>query len=394
MTPPISHIFDQSSCLSMRQLKEYVAGTQTHEERHATEHHLNDCSLCSEAVQGLYAKKDAVANLSGTLNSTFLKQHIQAVHPQDHAPASHPIRPAQRRQRYARAEGGSPVAFAPLISAVLILFGYLLWQKPQVPTPTPHHNTVRAGSHTSAPAHVPEAVVIPVRHGKTEKAKAPEAEVVQIPASAKAQIESMQRAEIATVPFEEKPQQPRPVSLRPAIVEVPKKNVMTVVAGDMETNAGRPANSDIRKPDEIKPFKKLEAQAFTADGHAAVKPPVQAKPDPRAGSTSDAQALNKTESNTVRKPDQAINRNEVQALNIPKASAPAKQEVEVVVEGKPKGAADQFESREAAMNAARDLQKQGKPEEARQILNDLAGSSGAQKRAAKKMLRKMNNGEE
>lgn len=411
MSNPISHIFDHSSCLSMKQLREYVAGNQTHEERHATEHHLNDCSLCSEAVEGLFARKGEAANLNAAINSNFLKQHISATHPQDHAPASHPVRAAQRRPRFARSEAGSPMAFAPLVSAVFILFGYVLWQKTQ--PVAPKGNVVHAAAApTGAADPTPEAIVIPVRH-KTGKPQVSEPEVVNIPDAAKAEVEAMRKAQITAVGQTEVKPLPKPVSLRPGVVtEMPKSNMMTVVSGGTASEVSKPAMVNLRKPDESKPVKRPELQAFKVDGHAATRPDVQVlnkltvpaatKPDAQALNKPSAPAANKPEGRAVVRPEpypsnkpdvQTINKAEAQALNLPK-SQPAPSKPEIVETEPPRGAAEQFESHEAAMNAARNLQKSGKGDEARQILNDLAGSSGAPARQARKMLRRMNNGQE
>jgi hypothetical protein len=229
---------------------------------------------------------------------------------------------------------------------------------------------------------------------KAAKPKPTEPELVHMPATAKAEVEAIRRAQAnAVAPSEVKPL-PKPVSLRPVVVaEMPKRNLMTVT-NDGDAEVSKPAIVNLRKPEEIKPAKKPEIQAFNVDAHAATKPEAQALNKPNVPSIS------KPEGRTVVRPEPytgkpevpIINKSDAQALNLPKTQPPPKPEVAEAEP--PRQGADQFDSREAAMNAARNLQKQGKEEEARQILNDLAGTSGASKRQARKMLRRMNNGQE
>lgn len=75
----LKHIFDQSSCLTKKQLKGYVNGSMTSEEAHAAELHLNSCPMCSDAVEGLMAEKETGLILTDKINADFLKSHLPAV---------------------------------------------------------------------------------------------------------------------------------------------------------------------------------------------------------------------------------------------------------------------------------------------------------------------------
>ncbi len=72
----LKHIFDQSSCLTKKQLKGYADGSMTREEAHAVELHLNSCPLCSDAVDGLLAHKEQGTAAIGKLNADFLNAHL------------------------------------------------------------------------------------------------------------------------------------------------------------------------------------------------------------------------------------------------------------------------------------------------------------------------------
>lgn len=84
MSEELKHIFDKSACLSKRQMKEYLAGTMTREECHALEHHITNCELCSEALEGMLAHKEEAIEAMDELNNTFIKEHFLAITPQQH----------------------------------------------------------------------------------------------------------------------------------------------------------------------------------------------------------------------------------------------------------------------------------------------------------------------
>lgn len=80
----LKHIFDNSTCLTKKQMKSYVTGSMTNEEAHAAEVHLNSCPLCNDAVDGLFAQQEAGFSAMQTLNADFLKDHFGNINPQVH----------------------------------------------------------------------------------------------------------------------------------------------------------------------------------------------------------------------------------------------------------------------------------------------------------------------
>lgn len=85
MKQKLQHILDNSVCITQRQLKEYIAGTMTDEECHALEHHLNNCLICSDAVDGamMHEKEETLA-ITANFNSEFIKAHFSLQDPQVH----------------------------------------------------------------------------------------------------------------------------------------------------------------------------------------------------------------------------------------------------------------------------------------------------------------------
>ena len=78
----LKHIFEQSSCLTKKQLKEYVSGSISPEEAHAIEQHLHICPMCSDAVDGLMAQQGKGVEVMNTINADFLTKHLGAANPQ------------------------------------------------------------------------------------------------------------------------------------------------------------------------------------------------------------------------------------------------------------------------------------------------------------------------
>lgn len=73
----LKHIFEQSPCLTQRQLKNYVSGKMVHEEAHAVESHLHSCPFCTDAVEGLTENKtQGVINNLDKLDSSFIAKHF------------------------------------------------------------------------------------------------------------------------------------------------------------------------------------------------------------------------------------------------------------------------------------------------------------------------------
>ena len=81
MNHKLIHIFDNSACLTRKQLRDYISCKMIDEEAHATEVHLISCKLCSEAVEG-YTKNNSVLEAMMELDSDFLEPHfpLHALH--------------------------------------------------------------------------------------------------------------------------------------------------------------------------------------------------------------------------------------------------------------------------------------------------------------------------
>jgi len=121
------HIFDESACLTRRQIKDYVNGSMTNEESHAVEVHLNACPLCSDAVEGMFEQQEGHAvEMISELDSSFLQDYLGRSNPRVHLNSVAAAQPAYGN-RHKR--GNNITAFwrNTSIAAILLLAIGLLW---------------------------------------------------------------------------------------------------------------------------------------------------------------------------------------------------------------------------------------------------------------------------
>ena len=124
MKEALSHILDQSVCLTRRQMKEYIAGTMLREEQHAAELHLASCPLCSMAMDGFEAHSEEALAAIASLNSGFLKEHYDAVTPQIHLNSVAPVMTASAPRRKT---GAQPLWRNLGIAASVVLALGVVW---------------------------------------------------------------------------------------------------------------------------------------------------------------------------------------------------------------------------------------------------------------------------
>jgi len=84
MKERLLNILDQSTCLTRRQMKDYLGGAMLPEEIHAAETHIASCPLCNMAVEGFETNTEAALEAIAGLNSGFLKEHFDSITPQIH----------------------------------------------------------------------------------------------------------------------------------------------------------------------------------------------------------------------------------------------------------------------------------------------------------------------
>ncbi|MBS1587486.1 MAG: tetratricopeptide repeat protein [Bacteroidetes bacterium] len=139
MKEELKHIFDESVCLSSRQLKDYVAGHMSNEECHAIEHHLNSCPLCSAAVDGMLLQPEKALETISQFNTDFLREHLGLKNSQPQANSNNANNaPTSQVADEQEARAATPVIPIPKfnvrslirpvsIAAALVLIFVLVW---------------------------------------------------------------------------------------------------------------------------------------------------------------------------------------------------------------------------------------------------------------------------
>lgn len=129
----LAHIFDNSACLTKRQLKDYVTGVMSEEECYAVERHANDCSFCSEAIEGLSMHSaDAISRLE-LLTPEFIQDHFQKNLPPVHLNAIASAGVAESAPAKHKRSGRSRLHLLALAATLLLSFFLIRGWKPQEP---------------------------------------------------------------------------------------------------------------------------------------------------------------------------------------------------------------------------------------------------------------------
>lgn len=126
MKERLLNILDQSTCLTRRQMKDYLAGTMLPEEIHAAETHIASCPLCSMALEGFEANSDEALAAIASLNSGFLKDHFDSITPQIHLNSMAPAVPVAHHPHHTKkkkTQSYSLLKVAAVAAALAIGFG-------------------------------------------------------------------------------------------------------------------------------------------------------------------------------------------------------------------------------------------------------------------------------
>jgi hypothetical protein len=121
MKERISHIFESSSCLTKRQMTDYLNKTMSREECLAAEHHINSCGFCGAALDGLSAQ------VLKNMDNGFLKEHLSLIRPQVHLSSIAPTASGNLVQRRPKKNVKAPLVKTSSITAALLLGFGVLW---------------------------------------------------------------------------------------------------------------------------------------------------------------------------------------------------------------------------------------------------------------------------
>ncbi|XZF13880.1 tetratricopeptide repeat protein [Chitinophagaceae bacterium MMS25-I14] len=128
MNNQLAHIFDNSVCLTKRQLRDYVAGHMGNEEAYALELHLNSCPFCSEAVEGLQMHPEETVAMLHEMNSDFLQEHFALHTPHVHLNSMAPAASMSAgHHNHKKKNKVQPLWRNASIAAVILLSFGLMW---------------------------------------------------------------------------------------------------------------------------------------------------------------------------------------------------------------------------------------------------------------------------
>lgn len=81
MSEKLNNIYHPSNCLSQQQLFDYIDNKLNHQQKRLVEHHLLDCELCSDALEGLSMLKNREIAFTATqqLQAEFIPVDIKVI---------------------------------------------------------------------------------------------------------------------------------------------------------------------------------------------------------------------------------------------------------------------------------------------------------------------------
>lgn len=367
MKEALSHILDQSVCLTRRQMKDYLTGTMLTEEQHAAEVHLASCPLCRMAMEGFEEHTDEALAAIASLNSGFLKEHYAAVTPQIHLNSVAPAMRAPRQKKVVAIPLWKTAAMAAGIVLAIGVFWYLNEHKS-----TPTASAVLADNRTTSESAAPVSAATPqsFKAGDAEMMKAaPEADEAAAASSAvRKETEQTIPPLARTLPVRESNIPVKQSPARPSAIG----NTAPANTTNVSTGGGRTSGTETV-------VDKAADNNSTATAESAVAVP--AAPVRARASAAPPVSIKKEAFKDGRSAEERAD--------------------ELYDNGKYKAAAKEYKNAQqdeeasrrqrarAGIQAARAYVAAGQKGKAISVLNAIIAEGGPQKRAAKKLLRQL-----
>lgn len=276
----LKHIFEDSACLTARQIKGYVTGKMVHEEAHAVEVHLLSCPFCSDAVEALAEHKaKGAVNVMEKLDAGFMAKHLgvsaQEIGATKNVPpvlkaGSYSTAPETDKPKTVR-KLWKPMALAASLLAVLAI----LWFMRE--TVFPEENEQLAQTTPAEPTPQPEIAYRPmtdsntVAYADTTAMQAPEA-IADEPVVATAEEPKNPEAAKLMDLKAQKDAVGKPAASQPAAAKGPS----TVAAGAQEPVA---AMTKPVGPPAAEPLPRM-GNSYAAQAADEIKTASEDKPEP------------------------------------------------------------------------------------------------------------------
>jgi FimV-like protein len=328
MNQGLVNIFNNSTCLTRKQVKEYVSGNMSSEEVHATEVHLLSCQLCSDAVEGMLAKNEgAVLETMMELDSEFLVPHFPLHDPQVHLNSIAPVEPVAVSYTLPNKKQKLPVWKRPAMVGSLLLAIMAIWF---------YQYGMPADSSAQQQQNLPVVTQEQPRHNQGKQ------EIKEVKAS-------------------------------PVLSSLPQEDIAAAKQSSNNSNNRVSNNDNPQKPQPLiitdrkkaEETGKKESEETKDDREHAIVENETPKQVPVAATTPEKKIAPKKDS-------------------LPPASVPKPIESKILVNN----IDEQVNSEKATISTARTYIRQGENDKAKEVLAEIAeDGSGAQKRKAKRLLR-------
>lgn len=374
MSDQLKHLLDQSHCLSKKQLRDYTTGTMTREETHAVEQHLNACPFCSAAVDAMLEHAPASVEALTELNAAFLKDHFGQGLPDVHLNSMAPVTPAPAAEHSParkKIHHWSAWQISGIAAAILLVFAgiwYFEFGGDKNAAPLIAQNTASESMDSILPSAktAPEAATV----ARTEKTTPPAADP-------------------------KRPQEAGHAAAAPETSAAPVSEYKTAAADREQQETADKKSADFIPPDPL-------ASGNSYNSRLQLQ---------------DAPALNKEKEAVAARKAMDSDTRRMKAYSLSESAAPAAAPAQTssTDEGLGRGrelfnsknysaalpvfqkgmnSGDKATRDEATYYAARCYLAMGQKTAARRLLQQLAGSNAAQKKAAEKLLEDLDRTEE
>ena len=394
------HIFDNSTCLTRRQLKDYVTGAMTNEEAHAAEVHLNACPMCSDAVEGLFEQQEGGLAAMAEPDGGFLKDHFGLHNPQIHlnsitATQSHYHHQVKRKKK----SNVQPLWRTAAIAAILLLMVGSFWY---------YRNTQNSIANTSPtiaqeiPADKNSPIAMNEEPAPDEKAIAAAALPGNQDADATDRPETTDRVAAAAqvAPAQPKPENPGIFKkLANKVEKLAQQQSAAVVLDAMkdpekskyETSARNQQNDEQRAVPKGVQDEEVVITAYKVPLVTEQVEKMPARSTANVATARSGNSYNETELKEVNAGTRKKDNTEPDALDKADKLLSQKSYGDAlnVYTKEMRGSENRARRQAAAVGAAKCYTALGKTQKAKEILESIVNEGGPQKREAKRLLKEM-----
>lgn len=381
------HIFDESACLTRRQMKDYVNGSMTNEESHAVEVHLNACPFCNDAIEALFESREGdTADMVMNLNNDFLQDHLGMHNPRVHlnsVAAAHTGHLHGHTSRHKRKSNVTAFWRNTSIAAILLLAIGLLWFLKFGNTSNPNRQV--AQQTATPPEQVPHTTTGPATSAAPTISSS--AQEGTIASSSTPAIKATAPIGITATQPEETDKTGKGGKAETGTLQVQEKPTADKTADvAFSQPVAAPAGKNEAPPKKVAVVEKMPARK-TSD-IASTAPAVYSGNSKAGISGARDEAVSYTIEGVDTRPAKAVARENLDKAAVLLGKGQYQSALRVCE--REMDNEDRGFRQEAMVTAAQCYIKLGDTSKAKQILSSVAEEGGPQRRAARKLLKELN----